>query len=124
MDPGVKAQWVTALRSGEYKQGRGTLHSIEPDGSGMPDTYCCLGVLCELAVKAGVIPPSVPQGSRSAYDGMTGILSASVQSWAGFTVGRGDPYVTEEGTAVRLSYVNDGELASFETIARLIEESL
>lgn len=37
----VKA-WVEALRSGKYKQGRGTLY--------VPTTkqYCCLGVLCRV----------------------------------------------------------------------------
>jgi len=38
----VKDQWVTALRSGDYKQGMRRLYS--------PSTnrYCCLGVLGEL----------------------------------------------------------------------------
>lgn len=44
----IKTQWVAALRSGEYPQGRAVLKSS--DGK-----YCCLGVLCDLAVKAGVI---------------------------------------------------------------------
>lgn len=35
-----KDRWVAALRSGKYKQGFETLH---PD-----DTFCCLGVLCDL----------------------------------------------------------------------------
>ena len=47
MNPEIKAQWVAALRSGEYKQGRGQLRNTD-------DEYCCLGVLCDLAVKAGV----------------------------------------------------------------------
>ena len=36
----LKEKWVTALRSGEYKQGLKTLR----DG----DTYCCLGVLADI----------------------------------------------------------------------------
>src|SRR4051812_10826866 len=55
MDPAVKARWVAALRSGEYAQGRSALRTAV-------DKYCCLGVLCELAVEAGVIPPAVPSG--------------------------------------------------------------
>lgn len=54
MDAGIKAHWLTALRSGDFKQGKGYLKS-ETSGSPM---YCCLGVLCELAVKAGVIEKS------------------------------------------------------------------
>lgn len=48
MNPEIKAQWVAALRSGDYQQGRGQLRSGN-------NTYCCLGVLMELAVEAGVL---------------------------------------------------------------------
>jgi len=34
-----KAKWIAALRSGEYKQGRGKMYNKEDD------SYCCLGVL-------------------------------------------------------------------------------
>lgn len=40
----LKEKWVTALRSGEYKQGMGMLHAVE-NGS---DKFCCLGVLCDV----------------------------------------------------------------------------
>ncbi len=44
MDKIIKAKWVEALRSGEYKQGKGVLR-----GSDMTKpTYCCLGVLCDV----------------------------------------------------------------------------
>lgn len=39
--------WVKALRSGEFQQGK---ESLCHDGA-----YCCLGVLCELASKEGVV---------------------------------------------------------------------
>ena len=42
MDATLKARWIAALRSGEYRQGRRLLRAS--DGS-----YCCLGVLCEVA---------------------------------------------------------------------------
>ena len=54
MNPEIKADWLTALRSGEYKQGKGFLKNED----GETARYCCLGVLCELAVKAGVIEES------------------------------------------------------------------
>lgn len=41
MDAYLKAKWVAALRSGDYKQGKNQLC----DGA----AYCCLGVLCEVA---------------------------------------------------------------------------
>jgi hypothetical protein len=40
MNPEVKARWVAALRSGEYKQGKGALR--------LNNKFCCLGVLCDL----------------------------------------------------------------------------
>jgi hypothetical protein len=49
MNENAKA-WIAALRSGEYEQGKKALHVLEGDGVG----YCCLGVACDLAVKAGV----------------------------------------------------------------------
>lgn len=42
MDADLKARWVAALRSGEYKQGRGQLQDTK-------NRYCCLGVLCRVA---------------------------------------------------------------------------
>lgn len=38
--------WLSALRSGEYLQGRGQLQ--------VDDLFCCLGVACKVAEKAGV----------------------------------------------------------------------
>ena len=35
-----KTQWISALRSGKYKQARGQLKTSKG--------YCCLGVLCDL----------------------------------------------------------------------------
>lgn len=40
MDKALKAQWVNALRSGEYRQARERLRQT--------GAYCCLGVLCTL----------------------------------------------------------------------------
>lgn len=36
----MKQRWVSALRSGEYEQGRGTFRQ--------DNKYCCLGVLAEI----------------------------------------------------------------------------
>jgi hypothetical protein len=41
MNPEIKQKWTDALRSGDYKQGRACLRSID-------DRYCCLGVLCDV----------------------------------------------------------------------------
>lgn len=53
LKPEVKSLFVAALRSGEYQQGDGCL-KYEPSDSS-PAQYCCLGVLTDLAVKAGIV---------------------------------------------------------------------
>lgn len=37
-----RTEWTAALRSGNYKQGKRHLHTINDD------SYCCLGVACDL----------------------------------------------------------------------------
>ena len=49
MNQELKARWITALRSGVYKQGKGRLRSTE-------DRFCCLGVLYDLERRGGWIP--------------------------------------------------------------------
>jgi len=41
MNSEVKAKWLQALRSGEYRQTRCMLRSCN-------DAFCCLGVLCDI----------------------------------------------------------------------------
>jgi hypothetical protein len=48
MNQEYKNEWVKALRSGEYEQGTGKLCSIDENGK---NSFCCLGVLYDLAVK-------------------------------------------------------------------------
>lgn len=46
MDRDLRDRWIAALESGEYKKGSGLLRRTGLDGG--PDTFCCLGVLCEI----------------------------------------------------------------------------
>lgn len=41
LDPQIKEDWLDALRSGKFKQGRVVLRTND-------DRYCCLGVLAEI----------------------------------------------------------------------------
>ena len=41
LKPVTRAEWIAALRSGAYKQGRDSLKR--------GDRFCCLGVACDLA---------------------------------------------------------------------------
>lgn len=47
LDPNFKKAWVSALRSGEYEQGCGTLKTEDTDSGTV--SFCCLGVLREVA---------------------------------------------------------------------------
>ena len=42
LSPTVKRKWLAALRSGKYKQGDAFLYNKDDN------SYCCLGVLCEI----------------------------------------------------------------------------
>jgi hypothetical protein len=97
MNPEIRAKWVAALRSGKYKQGRKALR----DG----DTFCCLGVLCDLAVRAGVAGATAPDsdaggelGGWWSYDGRVDYLPESVMDWAGLATpnpNSGDEFLAE-----------------------------
>lgn len=50
MDSELKPKWVSALRSGEFKQTAGTLELVTEEGR----FHCCLGVLYRVA--NGVCP--------------------------------------------------------------------
>ncbi len=56
MNQEIKTKWVAALRSGEYEQGIGKLRSN--------NSYCCLGVLCDLYHKETGIGEWVPDTGR------------------------------------------------------------
>lgn len=120
MNPEVKDLWTGALRSGEFEQGEGLL---DKDGK-----QCCLGVLCILAVRAGVeVDVFTGEDGTVYYDSEGEFLPHSVMEWAG--LGNCNPEVmfTEDGTehVNSLSYVNDEvEGGTFELIAGLIDAQL
>lgn len=111
MNPEIRAQWTDALRSGRYKQGNGYLHRGD-------DSYCCLGVLCDLAVKAGAITAPANLLDAWTYDGYPDYLPESVRDWAGLT--SGNPVVRRNGLAMLLANVNDDDVP-FAEIADLID---
>lgn len=72
---------IKRLRSGDYRQGRNTLRQRSEDG----DRYCCLGVICEIAVEEGVINRTdmggwYSYGPEGVYDAM--YLPEKVVDWA------------------------------------------
>lgn len=140
MDQKIRTQWVQALRSGDYLQGQHYLVQLISEGV---RRHCCLGVLCELAVQAGVIPPSVQAGEELALTFGTGpyrskaTLPLPVLSWAGLE--SADPLVMTPAGSAHLTEMNDGSpllqestdpahrrgyMYTFDEIADAIEASL
>ena len=94
LDPLFALQWMAALLSGDFKQGRGQLHI--PDG----DRYCCLGVACAIGGKL------TPYMSQSGYGDLP----------TGFRVSLGMG-LDVEGKLIRM---NDDEHKRFPSIAKYI----
>ncbi len=116
MKPEIKARWVEALRSGEYRKGNYALKTL--DGR-----FDVTGVLCELAVADGIIPRAVrkdakddvfkgylygPEGNQSPT-----LICDDVVEWSGLGNQRG----------YRLAMKGDQGM-SFEKLADYIEEKV
>ena len=90
---------VSALRSGSYKKGLGMLHYVPRN------TWCCLGVACDIARKSGVeISTAVIEGSER-FGNTASDLPAVIRDWYGFTTSNPDLKLADGGftTAVRLN---------------------
>jgi hypothetical protein len=132
VNPDIKARWLAALRSGQYQQGQKYLK--------VNDRFCCLGVLCDLAVEDGVAewgPSGYCHSEATArtdldYDLVNNSntsLPPAVQAWAGLD--QADPIVTEVSSddfyrfgRFNLSELNDDEGWDFFQIADVIERQL
>jgi hypothetical protein len=122
MDKRVKALWIDALRSGEYVQGVDYLRN-------MYNEYCCLGVLCDLAIKDGVDVEWAGAREDRAYmawdrvsgERSRGALPPIVANWAGLTPWGND--VSAPQAALDLAGMNDNGVPFLE-IADAIEREL
>jgi hypothetical protein len=116
MNPEVKAKWVAALRSGEYKQGTQQLRDE-------CNRFCCLGVLCNLHAQAH---PEIAasQTTPTEYLGNSAMPHFSVREWAGLNSLK----VAIGGVQAYLAEHNDGTSAckrrTFAEIADAIEAQL
>lgn len=114
MDPELKDRWTTKLRSGDYQQGKGALRRR---GKGR-DLFCCLGVLCEIAVEDGQVhlleQPEVV-GGNYIYNEDAGVLPMGLEAWSGIT----SPDQRQE-----LMDMNDEKGKTFLEIADWIDENL
>lgn len=110
MNKEIKKMWVDALRSGKYKQGQGWLRTAN-------NKYCCLGVLCDLAVNEERVRRDLVKDvyAYGKQDRMS-VLPSEVIDWAEL-----DQHGTY-GENRCLVYDNDGG-KSFAEIADIIEEN-
>jgi hypothetical protein len=104
MNPEVKAAWIAALRSGKYKQGRQALR--------VGDFFCCLGVLCDV-LNDNLWNPH-PGSGRSVWGTNSVALSYSTLESIGLT----------DLDQSELITLNDDIKASFDAIAKFIEDEL
>jgi hypothetical protein len=111
MNKAIKKRWLKALRSDAYRQGTDALR--------FGNTYCCLGVLCDLHAKV--------MFTQWEYDEATGlfryfsetiVLPRPVCEWAGLV--EQNPRALKAG----LTAHNDVRGRSFKHIARLIDTHL
>lgn len=99
--------WIEALRSGEYKQTEGQLH--DPD----ENSFCCLGVLCDLARKDG--------GKVNWYNDWKSIVepgSGGLPVFVRNYIGLSD---TDEQKLIEM---NDSQTQSFKQIASYIKRNI
>lgn len=100
LEPSLKTAWLQALRSGQYKQGVGTLHNVK-DAS-----YCSLGVCASVA--------KVPMYEKEGFMRVVETDESNALPYA----------VLPVEIQARLIGANDGGGLSFAEIADAIEEAL
>lgn len=75
-------KWVDALRSGEFGQTTGRLGKVDETGEA---SYCCLGVLCEIALADGLeLDRKVDESHKEiTFNGFGGLPPIEVAHHAG-----------------------------------------
>lgn len=129
MNKKIKAKWLEALRSGDYKQGKGQLRNEK-------NNFCCLGVLCNLHAEAK--PKfAAKQEFPGEYGGDDALPPDVVVGWAGLSENnpcfempfnvrgtgkdfKGDRRTFKKGDLVDIAHLNDSGLG-FKQIADVIE---
>lgn len=116
MNAEIKKRWLEALRSGEYKQGRGHLRQYERG----EHTYCCLGVLCDLYVqeKRNMWYEDLEHSNVSELHNVDELPPDVVVDWADLP--ESDPQLN----GLAISSWNDSHKKDFKYIADLIEKEL
>lgn len=131
-------QWIEALRSGNYKQGR--MQLVKRDNLEKHWSFCCLGVACDIAEEAGMLkkmqrdgfsyselgffPPEMEKDSSS-YSFTS--IPFTLSKWLGWNE-LSLPFEQIPGDLTDVKYIettlmklNDANDFSFEQIADFIE---
>ena len=123
MDAAIKTQWLDDLRSGNFNKGKGVLHRVIKNEDGTErHEFCCLGVLCEQAVAAGVLErhdvADPDSGDTVSYgdDYDTTYLPLVVRDWAGI-----DSHSPVLSNGDHVAILNDEVHDEFGPIADAIE---
>lgn len=119
----MKAKWLAALRSGEYKQGKGALRVEEDDGT---ISWCCMGALEEM------LDGDVERNEEGRPKGFPtvgwmrfhGVDAEGIQDTFGENVWNPDVYDPIRGDDISLSMANDHLNYTFPQIADLIEAGI
>jgi hypothetical protein len=130
MNAELKAQWIAALRSGEYEQGSWQLRYGSPD-EGL--NHCCLGVLCDVVapdnwndnnewtsiVEEDIIGTSVLPGLFA--EQVLGKFWSDEPSGIEINSNGTLPFTDRDGFPVSLTSLNDSGWFTFDQIADVIE---
>ena len=129
MKQSIMKKWVRALRSGKYKQGKGTLKQYNRKGEA---EHCCLGVLCELynqqmrKNKKKTLTETTHENNSdftcgyTRFGGRCDDLPKIVREWSGMKTGIG--IIDENKKDNNLVDFNDSGY-SFKNIAYIIEQN-
>ena len=115
MRPELKAQWIAALRSGKYSQGQHELRTPH-------DTFCCLGVLCDVINPSGWtrVPQNAAVGAIVAWRHEVG--DGPDEAVGSHTAVRGNAVGLSESFIGGLIAMNDSG-STFEEIADVLQRS-
>jgi hypothetical protein len=131
----IKKEWLAALRTGGYKQGKSRLLSTSVlTGGENEDRFCCLGVMCDLEVRRGLADwepqegfsgSKIRQYSTPYADGVRNAIAMTgrpphnmASEW--FKSGA----ITYEGVVTQLIKMNDKQGKTFKQIAAWINKNL
>ena len=128
MNSEVKAKWLEALRSREYRQSRYRLRSLD-------NGFCCLGVLCDIYTKEvggswkhnkAEFSDAYDMVSDSGHESVTSELPSFVRNWAYLEWFNPQVHVAKgecDFVPATLAELND-EGRSFKEIADIIDHQL